>query len=51
MYPVLVKKAEAQVIKNERTNNENARNGFREFDEIELSPTEFEHWLQWRKNY
>ncbi|PGC86183.1 phage major capsid protein [Bacillus toyonensis] len=40
-YPVLVKKAEAQGHKNERTNNEIPETDI-EFDEIELSPTEFD---------
>lgn len=40
-YPVLVKKAEAQGHKNERTNNEMPETDI-EFDEIELSPTEFD---------
>lgn len=40
-YPVLVKKAEAQGHKTERTNNEIPETDI-EFDEIELSPTEFD---------
>ncbi|MBG9482770.1 primosomal replication protein N, partial [Bacillus thuringiensis] len=40
-YPVLVKKAEAQGHKNERANNEIPETDI-EFDEIELSPTEFD---------
>ncbi|MCU4979614.1 phage major capsid protein [Bacillus cereus] len=40
-YPVLVKRAEAQGHKNERTNNEIPETDI-EFDEIELSPTEFD---------
>ncbi|MDZ5606362.1 phage major capsid protein [Bacillus pseudomycoides] len=40
-YPVLVKKAEAQGHKDERTNNEIPETDI-EFDEIELSPTEFD---------
>ncbi|MDP1455629.1 phage major capsid protein [Bacillus wiedmannii] len=40
-YPVLVRKAEAQGHKNERTNNEIPETDI-EFDEIELSPTEFD---------
>ncbi|MGH0792036.1 phage major capsid protein [Bacillus cereus] len=40
-YPVLVKKAEAQGHKNERSNNEMPETDI-EFDEIELSPTEFD---------
>ncbi|MBG9829995.1 phage major capsid protein [Bacillus wiedmannii] len=40
-YPVLVKKAEAQGHKNERSNNEIPETDI-EFDEIELSPTEFD---------
>ncbi|WP_242238122.1 phage major capsid protein [Bacillus cereus group sp. BfR-BA-01316] len=40
-YPILVKKAEAQGHKNERTNNEIPETDI-EFDEIELSPTEFD---------
>ncbi|PEW66969.1 phage major capsid protein [Bacillus cereus] len=40
-YPVLVKKAEAQGHKNERTNNEIPETDI-EFDEIELSPSEFD---------
>ncbi|MCQ6530588.1 phage major capsid protein [Bacillus mycoides] len=40
-YPVLVKKAEAQGHKNERINNEIPETDI-EFDEIELSPTEFD---------
>ncbi|EOO66478.1 HK97 family phage major capsid protein [Bacillus cereus VD196] len=40
-YPVLVKKAEAQGHKSERTNNEIPETDI-EFDEIELSPTEFD---------
>ncbi|MED1559315.1 phage major capsid protein [Bacillus paramycoides] len=40
-YPVLVKKTEAQGHKNERTNNEIPETDI-EFDEIELSPTEFD---------
>ncbi|MEI2319029.1 phage major capsid protein [Bacillus paramobilis] len=40
-YPVLVKKAEAQGHKDERTNNEMPETDI-EFDEIELSPTEFD---------
>ncbi|MDF9622610.1 phage major capsid protein [Bacillus cereus] len=40
-YPVLVKKAEAQGHKNERTTNEIPETDI-EFDEIELSPTEFD---------
>ncbi|EKS8366194.1 phage major capsid protein [Bacillus thuringiensis] len=40
-YPVLVKKAEAQGHKNERSNNEMPETDI-EFDEIELSPREFD---------
>lgn len=40
-YPVLVKKAEAQGHKDERTNNEMPETDI-EFDEIELEPTEFD---------
>lgn len=40
-YPVLVKKATAQGHKKERTNNEIPETTI-EFDEIELSPTEFD---------
>ncbi|SCC02024.1 phage major capsid protein [Bacillus wiedmannii] len=40
-YPVLVKKAEVQGHKSERTNNEIPETDI-EFDEIELSPTEFD---------
>ncbi|EJQ44015.1 HK97 family phage major capsid protein [Bacillus cereus BAG6X1-2] len=40
-YPVLVKKAEAQGHKQERTNNEMPETDI-EFDEIELEPTEFD---------
>ncbi len=40
-YPVLVKKAKAQGHKQERTNNEMPETDI-EFDEMELSPTEFD---------
>src|SRR5690625_1210434 len=40
-YPVLVKKAEAQGHKDERTTNDMPETDI-EFDEIELSPTEFD---------
>ncbi|WP_242265997.1 phage major capsid protein [Bacillus cereus group sp. BfR-BA-01327] len=48
-YPVLVKKAEAQGHKNERTNNEIPETDI-EFDEIELSPTEFDALATVTKN-